>query len=730
MKTRHIFSVNCLFFYFFLHFNYSINAQLASTGKSLGFLYNQDNITIELLIVEPSDPCADIGKSWLYKIKTKNVGALNTSKQFLNWKLRVKNCNNYLIERNFSVDVHSINNFKNDGAKGNTQDWKFEAKSIEGGIIDGGLYATEIKEKDRNLDNEKLLPPDTIFGLREVLKGEVLILSIPKNPLFANANWVWYYNDCGLGNVTPLFIGKDYSFTPTRDMVLFVRAEDGNRFSGCKKIQIKLYEKSIAPTEILTTAGLNEIYLGEKQDLRINSGKLGTDAKWIWYEKKVSGNERIGIGERINIAPSKTTTYEVRAESPFEFSSSKTITISVIAEELFWNNKNLFAKTNNCFNKQVILTDKKINTLITAILEKFQIENTFQLLNCDDILACKSVFYDVPYLILNSNFLKNISKLNLLKAQEFENEDWQNLYILAHELGYLMNNQFIKKDKSATFRQIEIQADRNAGKILFFLGASLEQVLNNIKNFNINNISNRQLSQSQKSDAIKQGFLDTKNNQTYQNINTIISKSATSSCGSSILMDIDGNSYPIVQIGGQCWMRENLIVNRYRNEDTIPYIIENNKWQNHASGARSYFNHTNANISTFGNLYNWYAVDDSRGICPKGWHVPTKDDWIGLTNSLGGENLAGGKLKSTIDWNTPNLGATNESGFSAIPNPYRDEVGNFAFIKGGIASFWVSKEGKNGTVFDLNLEYNSSKVNIQLSSKGWGQPVRCIKDMD
>ena len=137
--------------------------------------------------------------------------------------------------------------------------------------------------------------------------------------------------------------------------------------------------------------------------------------------------------------------------------------------------------------------------------------------------------------------------------------------------------------------------------------------------------------------------------------------------------DIDGNVYHTVTIGTQTWMVENLKTTRYRNGEAIPNITDNASWAALITCAYCDYNNIPSNSITYGKLYNWYAVNDSRNIAPMGWHVSTDAEWTTLTTFLGGTSIAGGKLKEngTIHWNSPNVGATNETGFSALPGGYR-----------------------------------------------------------
>jgi len=197
--------------------------------------------------------------------------------------------------------------------------------------------------------------------------------------------------------------------------------------------------------------------------------------------------------------------------------------------------------------------------------------------------------------------------------------------------------------------------------------------------------------------------------------------------------DIDGNVYITVKIGNQWWMAENLKVTNYRNGNAIANIIDNTQWFNLTTGAYCSYNNDDNNISTYGLLYNWFAVVDAREISPAGWHVPTDGEWDTLVNYLGGNSIAGGKLKEagTIHWSSPNTGATNESGFSAFPGGSRNDSGAF-YSGGGLsvsAYFWSSKEQINSPyAIYRNLQYTNPSISRNSNKKQFGLSVRCIKD--
>jgi uncharacterized protein (TIGR02145 family) len=191
--------------------------------------------------------------------------------------------------------------------------------------------------------------------------------------------------------------------------------------------------------------------------------------------------------------------------------------------------------------------------------------------------------------------------------------------------------------------------------------------------------------------------------------------------------------YNTVQIGTQCWTRSNLKVSKYRNGDNISNITDNAAWSQTSTGAWCNYDNDAANDALYGKLYNWYAVSDSRGICPTGWHVPSDAEWTTLTTFLGGESVAGGKMKSTATqptpggWNAPNTGATNSSGFTGLPGGDRNSGGEFGYL-GEDGLWWSSSVAGPGDAWARLLSDN--KANLYRGSDGsrLGFSVRCVRD--
>ena len=194
--------------------------------------------------------------------------------------------------------------------------------------------------------------------------------------------------------------------------------------------------------------------------------------------------------------------------------------------------------------------------------------------------------------------------------------------------------------------------------------------------------------------------------------------------------DASGNIYPTVVIGTQVWMAENLRTEKYRNGTPIPNVTDNISWRNSITGAWSFYNNSSANNSTYGKIYNWYAVNDINQICPTGWHVPTDTEWATLTTFLGGLSVAGGKMKTTgtTNWQSPNATATNSSGFSGLPGGIRSTSGNGLFTNIGTNGYWWSSTIVSVSAWFRNLFYNDGSVVRNSYSRSVGMSVRCIAD--
>ncbi len=191
-----------------------------------------------------------------------------------------------------------------------------------------------------------------------------------------------------------------------------------------------------------------------------------------------------------------------------------------------------------------------------------------------------------------------------------------------------------------------------------------------------------------------------------------------------------GTNDPSVSICCQRWMSRNLDVTTYRNGDPIPEVTDPVEWAALTTGAYCYYDNVIDNGAIYGKLYNWYAVNDPRGLAPEGWYIPTDFEWTTLSNCLDGEAVAGGPMKEMgiLHWNTPNTGATNLSGFTGLPGGYRGSNGSSYYI-GDYGLWWTSTESGADSAWHRHLQ--NSSVGIFRSSayfKRFGFSVRCLRD--
>jgi uncharacterized protein (TIGR02145 family) len=204
---------------------------------------------------------------------------------------------------------------------------------------------------------------------------------------------------------------------------------------------------------------------------------------------------------------------------------------------------------------------------------------------------------------------------------------------------------------------------------------------------------------------------------------------------SCTITDIDGNLYGTIQLGDQLWMAENLKVTHYRNGDEIPTGLDNSAWISTGEGAYTIYDDEPSNADIYGNLYNWYAVETGN-LAPDGWHVPSDEEYTILTDYLGGESVAGGKMKEEGNehWHyysdEVTEEATNESGFTGLPGGERHDDDGYYIFMGSAMTLWSSTENNsnNGNAWGRHVVWNNSEVILYNSGKKRGFSVRCVAD--
>jgi uncharacterized protein (TIGR02145 family) len=186
---------------------------------------------------------------------------------------------------------------------------------------------------------------------------------------------------------------------------------------------------------------------------------------------------------------------------------------------------------------------------------------------------------------------------------------------------------------------------------------------------------------------------------------------------------------PTIVIGTRHFMSKNLDVAFYRNGDPIPQVTDQTTWASLTTGAWCYYNNDSTQGTSYGKLYNWYAVNDPRGLAPMGWHIPSNAEWAALSTTLGGDAVAGGKMKEagTISWASPNTGGNNNSGFTGLPAGLRNGVGSFSSA-GSFGYWWSTTESNASIALICYLAYYVSDLNMSFGGKQNGFSVRCLRD--
>lgn len=202
-----------------------------------------------------------------------------------------------------------------------------------------------------------------------------------------------------------------------------------------------------------------------------------------------------------------------------------------------------------------------------------------------------------------------------------------------------------------------------------------------------------------------------------------------SGSSNSTVMDADGNTYHTVTLGTQVWMVENLKTTKYNDSTDIQLVADNSTWAILTTPAYCWYNNdASANKNTYGALYNWYAVNTGK-LCPAGWHIPSDAEWNTLITYLGDSTTVGGKLKEagTVHWTSPNTGADNSSGFTALPAGSHYTNGSF-YLNGKYGWWWSTTESSSTEAWHEYIKYNSSSIIRISGSKKLGFSVRCIKN--
>ena len=400
-----------------------------------------------------------------------------------------------------------------------------------------------------------------------------------------------------------------------------------------------------------------------------------------------------------------------------------------------------------CVRSGNYTNDVSVERLVAQIVEKFGMKNRFLIIPCDRTPNAQATIDQNgrPYILYNPEFLKSVKSLNFTSTSIPSNmTNWETITVLAHEIAHHLNYHLVNPHPDATFRSMELEADETAGFILYKLGAKLEESQRAMRSASVSiEGSYTHPPRAQRLDAIRKGWEKARgaNPAPAPSPKPTPTPTPTPPPVANKMIDTDGNQYDVIKIGTTSWSQRNLDVTRFQNGNIIKNSSSEKEWEEagrNGQPAWCYYNNDPDYGLDYGKLYNWYAVKDSRGLCPFGWHLPSDAEWTTMIqqfdNTASGTDrvqstIAGGKLKSigTKFWNGSNSSATNVSNFSALPGGFCNSDGSFNNLRYN-AFFWTSTENNISNAW-LRLLYESiSDVNRNYNVKSFGASVRCIKD--
>ena len=332
-----------------------------------------------------------------------------------------------------------------------------------------------------------------------------------------------------------------------------------------------------------------------------------------------------------------------------------------------------------------------------------------------------------------SNILKDEFKFNNLSNEEFQ----LHTYYLVFKRGVLYQTCSVMFYKG---KVVEIIVSSNGSDINSYI-ANVKTRYSPIYKVTMSTFTKSAYEVSPSVEIISPKWLNSQNKEALKTWKASFEKkykeltektNLVKSVSSTFTDTRDGAVYKTIKIGTQTWMVENLRTTKFRNGEQIPEITDNSTWQNLTTGA--YCNYKNTKdtsfIYTYGRLYNWFAVADSRNIAPEGWHVPSDADWAILVNFFGGIQVAGSKMKETgtTHWIYPNADATNDNYFSALPTGGRFYYGGLFSELGNRGYYWSSTQDDSSYAWYRILDFNNSNCGRERNNKQIGFAVRLIKD--
>ncbi|NDC77320.1 MAG: hypothetical protein EBZ67_05555 [Chitinophagia bacterium] len=374
------------------------------------------------------------------------------------------------------------------------------------------------------------------------------------------------------------------------------------------------------------------------------------------------------------------------------------------------------SRTNGevCAQNGSFMSETEVNNLVTEMLDRIGAKNRYVIVACPQLENCQAtLFQGRPYILYNPDFLGRDKRLSFSNSDlpKVSGQDWETLTVLAHELDHHINNHILNPLPGATQHERELEADESAGFIIYLMGGSLDQATQVFATVPEQGTYTHP-GRAARVTSVRKGWENAW-------------KKYPRTVPTSVIVD----AMKTVSIGTQVWMTENLNVDRFRNGDPIPEAKTPEEWKD--AGERKqpawcHYENDPVNGKKYGKIYNWYAVNDPRGIAPIGYHIPTEEEWQKLINHLGGKEIAGIKMKSASGW-LNNGNGSNISGFSGLPGGGRGSDGSFSHV-GEYGSWWSSTGDDALSAWVRALYYRIGTVDWGSLGKGKGLSVRCLRD--
>ena len=384
-------------------------------------------------------------------------------------------------------------------------------------------------------------------------------------------------------------------------------------------------------------------------------------------------------------------------------------------------------KVENLFqNKSITINGSDILHLVGTItgipIREFDKQNSIQIYP-NPMLESSIITFNIPTANIVSIEVFDLSGKAILKSANNHSEGYHSYQIKGLQKG--IYSVRISTPSVNYTTKILCTATNNNVSTLSYQGQSMSKELKKLKSYQ--SLIDWQYTEGDR-------LLSKAYSGNYATINVFIPSQDETIISTFIpATDGDGNHYPIVIIGTQTWLAENLKTTSFNDNSVVPYISDSSSWASQTSSAFCWYrNDSNLYKNTYGALYNWYVTDSAsnggKNICPTGWHVSQYNDWDKLSIFLNMSSSFGGALKSTIGWNSPNTDATNLTGFSALPGGYRYGISGIFYSVVNHGFWWNATSYNINTGNVVRISYNNAVVFFGNRDKKDGNSIRCIKD--